>query len=117
MNLFQYLLAIQANKAINLRRFLSLLPASYQHNWRDIFASEKVIGQDKHKLIIIDKLGFDEMLAKQRPSQSRTGAALLGDSHQHNTSMSYLLVYPNVLVNPANHVEKLSPKVVLIDDI
>ena len=92
MNLFQYLLAIQAKKAINLRRFLSLLPASYQHNWRVIFASKKVIGQDKHKLTIIDKAGFDEMLANQRPSQSRTGESLLGDSHQHKTSMSYLLV-------------------------
>ena len=115
MTLFQYLSAIQAKKAINLRSFLALLPSNYKRNWRAIFSSVKVDGQHKNQLTIIDQPCFDAMLAKATPAKNRVEAATLGNSHQHNTSMSYLLVYPNVLAHSVSKHDKLCPQVVLID--
>ena len=111
MTLHQYLLAIQGNNAINLKRFLSLLPAKYQQDWRNIFKiCVKTSHQDKHKLMIIDQQCFDTMLAGSKPSQNRIEAAILGNSHQHKTSLSYLLVFPAVSLKTKSKDISLCPK-------
>lgn len=116
MTLHQYLLAIKDNKAINLKRFLSLLPAKYQHNWRNIFKTcLKTSQQAKHRLMIIDQQSFNAMLAEAKPSQNRIEAALLGNSHQHNTSMSYLLVFPAVTLNAKSKKTLMCPKIMVSD--
>ncbi len=116
MTLHQYLLAIQGNNAINLKRFLSLLPAKYQQDWRNIFKiCVKTSHQDKHKLMIIDQQCFDTMLAGSKPSQNRIEAAILGNSHQHKTSLSYLLVFPAVSLKTKSKDISLCPKVVVSD--
>ena len=115
MNLHQYLLAIAGNKAIKLKLFLPLLPAKYQHNWRSIFNIEEPTGKDNYILSVIDQQCFKTLLANTKPSQNRIEAATLGNSHQHNASMSFLLVYPGVLIKPVKSEAISCPKVVIID--
>lgn len=115
MTLHQYLLAIQDNKAINLKRFLSLLPAKHQQNWRTIFKKgEKTPNTDKHKLSVIEPQGFNRLLDASKPINNRIEAAVKGDSHQQNTSMSFLLVYPTVSIQSMS-TPLVCPKVVVSD--
>ncbi len=118
MNLHQYLLAIQDNKAINLKCFLSLLSAQHQHNWRNIFKKgDKTLSKDTYKLSVIDQQCFKELLEASKPIHNRIEAAINGDSHKQKTSMSYLLVYPNILIQSELSKQLICPKVVVIDGV
>lgn len=117
MNLHQYLLAIENNKAINLRRFIALLPAEHQQHWRNIFKKgDKTQGKDTYPLSVTDELCFKQLLQTTKPSNNRVDAAKKGDSHQHNTSMSFLLVYPNVLIKRVTSEKIKCPEVVVMDN-
>lgn len=127
MNLHQYLLAIKDNKAINLTRFIALLPAEYQQHWRNVFSAMKTVSKNKYVLSVIDDVIFKQLLQSTMPSSNRVDAAKQGDSHQYNTSMSFLLVYPNIDIQhsvanssdinsqtPVNNQRK--PPVVVVSD-
>jgi len=104
MNLHQYLLTIKSNKAINLRRFISLLPEQYQlERWRKIFTSVKTTAKDKYQLQVIDGTIFEQLIEASKSCDSREGAAEQGDSHKVNTSISYLLIFDNVSCEYINH--------------
>ena len=105
MNLYKYLLAIKSKKAINLKRFISLLPKQYQGSWRSLFSAVKIAGlgnKDKYQVSVINEAEFEQLLQLTKPSNSREGAANQGDSHTKNTSMSYFLVYPSVSLGSTN---------------
>ncbi|MEI6895482.1 MAG: hypothetical protein V5789_12845 [Colwellia sp.] len=115
MNLHQYLVAIEEHKAINLTRFKALLPPEYKQNWRNIFSYTPALGKDKYILSVNDEPCFRQLLQLTKPSNNRVDASTQGDSHQHNTSMSFLLVYANVTLQAATHKKLISPTVVVSD--
>jgi len=94
MNLHQYLLAIQEGKIINFTRFLTLLPKLHQQNWRHIFSVSKVKGNGKFLVTVVDKACFEQLLSAATTSTNRAEAAVKGNSHQHKSSMSFVLVFP-----------------------
>ncbi len=118
MNLHQYLNAIKDKKPINLTRFLSLLPAQHQNNWRSIFGHER-ISANKYLLTVIDDAIFQQQLALTKPIDTKAAASKQGDSHRKKCSVSYLLVYPSVNVDTHdNKIDKYKgrPQLVLCDD-
>lgn len=115
MNLNQYLVAINEKTPINLKRFLALLAAQDSSNWRRIFSASKV-SKDKHQLTVIDNQCFARLLQSTKSSNNRVEAAKSGDSHQQNTSMSFLLVYPNAFDTSIKR-ENLPPKVAVMANL
>lgn len=115
MNLHKYLLDIDSNKAINLSRFLSLLPELHKHNWRSIFSARKVQGIDKYTLVVIDTACFEQLLLEAQPSNNRVDASIKGDSHTHNTSMSFMLVFPDAFNKQIWNERVRRPEVVVCD--
>ena len=98
MNLHQYLLKIKNNKAINLDRFVLLLPAQYEQQWRSIFSSQKDrTNKNNHNLTIINPQTFNIMLESTRPSANRIEASDRGNSHKESTSFSFLLLFHQAL--------------------
>jgi hypothetical protein len=116
MNFYQYLLAIQEGKVINFKRFLTLLPDSHKQRWRDIFRPSNTNGKDIYNVTIIDQACFDQLLEESAPSTTRTEAAVKGNSHQHNSSMSFVLVFPEAFNQQRWQKKPKCPEVVVCDN-
>lgn len=116
MNFYQYLLAIQEGKVINFKRFLTLLPEPHKQRWRDIFRPSNTTGRDIYNVTIIDQACFCQLLEVATPSNSRAEAAIKGNSHQHNSSMSFVLVFPDALNQQKWQKQPRCPEVVVCDN-
>ncbi|TYK66910.1 hypothetical protein [Colwellia echini] len=117
MNLHQYLVNIEANKAINLTKFIAVLPAQHKLNWKSIFTHTPASGRNQYHLAVIDQISFKQLFDTSKPSHNRVDAATKGNSHTHKTSMSYLLVYPDVFncLVQSDVINPQPPKVVVCD--
>jgi len=113
MNFYQYLLAIEEGKVINFKRFLILLPKSHKQRWRSIFSLRNSNGKDIYNVTIIDQTCFRQLLQEATPSTNRTEAAIKGNSHLHNSSMSFVLVFPKAFNQQKWHSKPKCPEVVV----
>ena len=115
MNLHQYLCKIKSDQAINLDRFISLLPAEYKSQWRSVFSSDKDrTKKNSYTLTILNQITFAQLFENSKKSKNRIEASQRGNSHQQSTSFSFLLLFHQAL--HATVPDKVCPEVVVIND-
>jgi hypothetical protein len=124
LNLYQYLLRIKNNEAINVERFVDLLPKDLPggYRWHHIFNHRKLAAKT-YRVTINDNVAFTQLLIDSAPTDDRVMAAQQGDSHKMATSQSCLLIYheqltdrrpDTVLIDNDRLLQSFRPKKVLV---
>ena len=128
MHISKYLDKIINGEDINFNIFLSKLPSEWSDRWRDIFTCIKT-SNTLASVAIIDAPLFESLSIELGVSWCRAEAALRGNSHAVNTSISHIIVgfnssqglYPDVVVCDgenwwSNHKNGLSDNLLIIEN-
>lgn len=128
MHISKYLDKIIGGEDINFNIFLSKLPNEWSERWREIFVCVKTSKTFSCVTVIDDSL-FESLSFELGVSWCRAQAALRGNSHTVNTSISHIIVgfsksadlYPDVVVCDgvnwwSNHKCGLSDDLLIIEN-
>jgi len=107
MKLQDYLDRIARGEALNYEAFLKCLPQEVRARHRRVFRTTRVGG--RWKVEVPDAGDWERLLAVARRPASRAEAARQGDSHRHDTAVSYLLVHHQGLEDERPAVVYLAP--------
>lgn len=107
MKLQDYLERIARGEAINYEAFLKCLPEDIRTRHRRLFRTSREAG--RWRVEVPDAADWERLLVVARPPESRMDAARQGDSHRHDTAVSYLLVHHHGLEDERPAVVYLAP--------
>lgn len=102
------MLKIQSGKTINFPVFVDLLPPDIAVD-KDLIFDARREGPKQFRVTVLDGSAFQQLLQRcQLTRADRVAAAMLGDSHQYQTSCGFMLVFHQQLCS-------IRPDVVVMD--